>query len=66
VELNKKLVAASKNAGFAEPGELIEEVLRVLFREPAQLGELIMGKALLDIEKTLGLTPVKQSPKRGK
>jgi hypothetical protein len=56
-ELNKKLVAASKNAGFAAPAQLVEEVLRVLLREPAQLSELIMSKALLDIEKVLGLLP---------
>jgi hypothetical protein len=68
-ELNKKLEAASKNAGFAEAAQLIEEVLRVLLREPAQLRELIMSKALLDIEKVLELTPertAKQAKKRSR
>ena len=65
-ELNKKLETVSESIGYSEPGQFIEEVLRVMLREPAQLRELVLGKALLDLEKALGVVPEVAEPVKKK
>lgn len=56
-DLEDKLEQVSTSIGFSEPSQLIEELLRVMLREPTQIREFVLGKALLDIEHAFGMTP---------
>jgi|GEM_PF-5606166 len=62
-DLNEKLEKVSQSIGFAEPADFIEEVLRVMLRDPVQLRELVLGKTLLELEAALGITPDLEEPR---
>lgn len=64
-DLNEKLEIVTKGLGYPNSGQVIEEILRFLLRDPSELREIIMSKTLLDIEKAFGMTQdPKEKPKR--
>jgi len=66
-DLNKKLEKVRASLGFTESSQVIEQLLRVMLRDPHELRERIMSKAMTDIEKAFGMTPeFEEKPKRAK
>lgn len=65
-ELEEKLEQVSKSIGFSEPADLVEEVLRVMLRDPSQLRELVIGKTIRDLEAVIGSLSEVETPKRSR
>lgn len=63
-DLKSKLEAVSESAGFVEPGDFIEEVMRVMLRDPAQLRELVIGKTIRDLEAVIGSLSEEETPQK--